>query len=49
MDEGTFEFLGAPDPGFQALRFKLSGTKLNGDYRLRHMGGGIYSFERLKR
>jgi len=49
VDGGSFEFLGAPDPGWQAPRFTLGGEKLKGDFRLRHMGGGIYSFERLKR
>lgn len=49
VDEGTLDWLEAPDTALQLLRFKLDGRRLKGSYRLRHMGGGIYSFERLKR
>ncbi len=34
---------------FQAAQFELKGERLKGGYRLRHMGGGTYVFERLKR
>lgn len=49
MDEGTLEWLPCSEPPVQELRFALAGAKLKGPFRLRHMGGGLYSFERLKR
>lgn len=49
VDEGDFAWIDPPDESLQQLRFTLMGAKLKGDHRLRHMGGGIYSFERLKR
>jgi len=49
VEEGALEFLAPPDPVLQEYRFRLGGKKLKGTFRLRHMGNGIYSFERLKR
>ena len=49
VEEGELVYRCAPDTGLQELRFHLQGRKLKGDYRLRHMGGGTYVFERMRR
>ncbi len=49
VEAGALNFLGTPDAGLQELRFHLEGQILRGDYRLRHMGGGTYAFERMRR
>jgi len=48
-DAGTFELLRPLDPGLQEIYLRCAGGKLSGDFRLRHMGQGVYSFERLQR
>ena len=49
VDCGALEWTRPPQSNFHELYFKLDGARLKGPYRLRHMGQGIYSFERLKR
>jgi len=49
IEAGALEFLAPLDPLLQEYRFRLAGKKLQGAFRLRHMGNGIYSFERLRR
>lgn len=49
VESGTLAWLQPPEADALLLRFALQGARLKGGYRLRHMGGGIFSFERLKR
>ncbi|MCZ7647682.1 MAG: hypothetical protein M5U26_20905 [Planctomycetota bacterium] len=49
IDAGELAWLQPPDADSLLFRFELSGARLKGGFRLRHMGGGIYAFERLRR
>ena len=49
VEEGALAWLRPADEDFGELRFTCEGKRLKGDYRLRHMGGGTYVFERFRR
>ena len=48
-DHGELIWLRAPDENIQELKVNLKGKLLVGDFRIRHMGQGIYHFERMMR
>lgn len=46
VDEGECTATAPPAPDMAEVNVQLSGLKLNGLFRLRHVGEGVYSFER---
>ena len=49
VEKGELAWLLTPEGNLQELKVNLKGKKLVGDFRIRHMGQGIYHFERMKR
>jgi hypothetical protein len=49
IEKGELAWLLPPEGNLQELKVNLKGKLLVGDFRIRHMGQGIYHFERMKR
>ena len=49
VEKGELTWLLPPEGNLQELKVNLKGKLLVGDFRIRHMGQGIYHFERMKR
>jgi hypothetical protein len=46
VDEGEFALMSPLGAGWSEVNMQLAGTRLNGYFVLRHLGGGLYSFAR---
>jgi len=46
VDEGEFALMSPLEPGWSEIHMQLAGTRLNGYFVLRYLGGGLYSFAR---